>query len=86
MTGIRILQGRVKHLNEVSKRRFLLSSLGTTLTSRGYRRYTLRLMSPDGKGNLILNDLSAKGSLMIIESLIDFFLTDRENNPLLYAF
>jgi hypothetical protein len=78
MTGIRILQGRVKHLNEVSKRRFLLSSLGTTLTSR--------LMSPDGKGNLILNDLSAKGSLMIIESLIDFFLTDRENNPLLYAF
>jgi len=86
LTGIRILQNRVKHLNEISKRRFLLSSLGTSLTSCGYREYTIRLMSPDGKGNLIFNGLSARGSLLIIESLIDFFLADREINPLLYAF
>lgn len=77
----------MKHLNDISKKRFLLSGLGVDVGDNNtkYRRYTLRLIG--GKdGNLIFNDLTAKGALLIVESLIDYFLADRENNPLLYAF
>lgn len=88
MTGIRLLHKRIDHLKHISGRLFILSSLGVDIGDNDtqYRKYSLRLNQFDKPAHLIFNGLRAKSALLIVESLIDYFLADRENNPLLYVF
>jgi len=88
LTGSKILKNRVDVLNGLSKRHYLLTGLGAGIGDNNtrYHRYSLYLTRNNGYKALVFNGLNAKQSHIVIESFIDFFLVDKEDRPLLYAF